>query len=183
MHRIVRIACVQLAPRIGDLSYGREHAAKAVARAASDGAELVVLPELFVSGYVFEDGEEARRCAEPIDGPTVEGWRAQSAREPIAIIGGICELDDAGEVRNSAVVIESGELLAVYRKTHLWDREKLMFEPGEEPPPVVETSFGRVGLAICYDAYFPELMRSLALAGADLIAVPTNNPVMGPELE
>jgi predicted amidohydrolase len=180
---VIRIACAQLAPRIGEPELNRKRATDAIARAASEGASLVLLPELCVSGYVFEDAEEARHCAEPIDGPTVAGWRAQSAREGIAIIGGICELDEEGELRDSAVVIESGELVAVYRKTHLWDREKLMFAPGEEPPPVVDTSFARVGVAICYDSSFPEMMRVLALAGAELIAVPTNNPVLGPELE
>jgi 5-aminopentanamidase len=179
----LRIACAQLAPRIGEPEVGRELAAAAIARAASEGASLVILPELCVSGYVFDDVEEAHRAAETIDGPTVAGWLTQSARERIAIIGGICELDAEGEVRNSAVVIESGELLAVYRKNHLWDREKLFFVPGEEPPPVVETSMARVGVAICYDSFFPETMRLLALNGADLIAVPTNNPVLGPELE
>jgi 5-aminopentanamidase len=179
----MKIACAQLWPRIGELESNRKRAADAIAAAASSGAALIVLPELSVSGYVFEDAAEARRRAEPIDGPTVTGWRQQSAREGIAIIGGICELDEDGEVRNSAVVIESGELLAVYRKTHLWDREKLMFVPGEDAPTVVETSFARVGLMICYDSFFPETMRMLALAGADLILVPANNPVLGPELE
>lgn len=179
----MKIACAQLWPRIGELEPNRKRAADAIAAAASSGAALIVLPELCVSGYVFEDAEEARRAAEPIDGATVAGWRAQSARERIVIIGGICELDEEGEVRNSAVVIESGELLALYRKTHLWDREKLMFVPGEEPPPVVETSLARIGLMICYDSFFPETIRALALAGAELIVVPANNPVLGPELE
>jgi 5-aminopentanamidase len=179
----VRIVCAQLWPRIGELEANRERAAAAVALAAVDGADLVVLPELCVSGYVFEDAGEARRLAEPIDGPTIEGWREQSVRDRIVIIGGVCELDDDGRVRNSAVVIEGGEVLAVYRKAHLWDREKLVFEPGDEPPPVVETSLAKVGVGICYDSQFPEAMRMLALAGAEVIAVPTNNPLLSPELE
>jgi 5-aminopentanamidase len=179
----MKIACAQLWPRIGELEHNRKGATDAIAAAASAGAALIVLPELCVSGYVFEDAAEARRLAEPIDGPTVEGWRDQSARERIAIIGGFCELDGEGEVRNSAVVIESGELLALYRKAHLWDREKLMFVPGEHGPSVVETSFARLGLMICYDSFFPETNRDLALAGADLIVVPANNPVIGRELE
>ncbi len=179
----MKITCAQLWPPIAEPERGRELTADAIARAAADGAALVVLPELCISGYVFEDAQEARRFAEPIDGLTVEAWREQSTREQVAIIGGFCELDEDGEVRNSAVVVESGELLAVYRKIHLWDREKLIFVPGEEPPPVVETSLARVGLAICYDAFFPETMRMLALAGAELITVPMNIPALGPELE
>ena len=66
---------------------------------------------------------------------------------------------------------------AVYRKSHLWDRETLVFTAGDEPPPVIDTPHGRLGVMICYDAEFPEMPRMLALAGADLIAVPTNWPV------
>jgi 5-aminopentanamidase len=183
MSRQVTIACAQLAPRIGDLDGNRERAAGAIARAAAQGAELVVLPELCASGYAFADAGEALSMAEPVDGPTVEGWCSQAAREQLVIVGGLCELDPDGMVRNSAVVIESGELRAVYRKAHLWDREKLLFAPGDRQPPVVQTEVGRVGVAICYDTFFPELMRTLALAGADVIAVPTNSPVLGPPLE
>ena len=179
----MKLSCAQLWPRIGELDSNRRRAASAVSAAASDGAALIVLPELCVSGYVFRDAAEARELAEPIDGPTVEGWREQSVRDEIAIVGGVCELDDDGLIRNSAVLIEAGELLAVYRKIHLWDREKLVFTPGDDPPPVVETSLARVGVGICYDSQFPEAMRMLALAGAEVIAVPTNNPVVGPELE
>ena len=93
------------------------------------------------------------------------------------VIGGFAELGDDGLVYNSAAVIGPAGLLAVYRKTHLWDREKLCFEPGREAAPLVETPFGRIGLAVCYDLYFPELTRGLALAGADLIAVPANLPL------
>ncbi|MGI8573466.1 MAG: nitrilase-related carbon-nitrogen hydrolase [Solirubrobacteraceae bacterium] len=178
----MKLSCAQLWPRIGELDSNRRRAASAVSAAAADGAALIVLPELCVSGYVFRDAGEARELAEPIDGPTVEGWREQSVREEIAIVGGVCELDDDGLIRNSAVLIEAGELLAVYRKLHLWDREKLVFTPGDDPPPVVETSLARVGVGICYDSQFPEAMRMLALAGAEVIAVPTNNPVVGPEL-
>jgi predicted amidohydrolase len=179
----MKIACAQLWPRIGELERNRKQTADAIAAAAAAGAALIVLPELCVSGYVFEDASEARRYAEPLDGPTVTGWRQESAHQGIAIVGGICELDEEGEVRNSAVVIEAGEVLAVYRKTHLWDREKLVFTPGENGPSVVETSFARLGLMICYDSFFPEAIRALALAGAELIVVPANNPVLGPELE
>ncbi len=177
------IACAQLAPRIGDLQSNRAQAQAAVARAAAAGASLVVLPELCTSGYVFADEAEARRLAEPVDGPTVRGWRALAARDQLVIIGGMCELDADGALRNSAVVIDKGELRAVHRKAHLWDREQLFFRAGDCAPPVVPTSCGRVGVAVCYDAFFPEVMRMLALAGADVIAVPMNSPLFGVPLE
>jgi predicted amidohydrolase len=177
------VAVAQLAPCIGDLDGNRERAASAIAGAAEAGAALVVLPELCNSGYVFRDAEEARALAEPVDGPSVQRWRAVAADEGVTVVAGLCELDDEGVVRNSAVVIDGGDLLAVHRKAHLWDREKLCFEPGSSPPAVAQTSAGRVGVAVCYDAFFPEVMRMLSLAGADVIAVPMNAPVLGPPLE
>jgi 5-aminopentanamidase len=177
------IACVQFAPRIGELESNRGRSTEAIARAARDGASLVVLPELTTSGYVFADAGEAQRLAEPVDGLAVQAWRALAAREHLVIVAGLCELDEDGMVRNSAVVIDSGELCAVHRKAHLWDREQLFFRPGDCAPPVVETTVGRVGVAVCYDALFPEVMRMLALAGADVIAVPMNSPLFGTPLE
>jgi predicted amidohydrolase len=175
-----RIACAQLAPVVGDLDGNRERAAAAIAAAAAKGAALVVLPELCTSGYVFADAGEARALAEPADGPTAAAWRELASRHGLVVVGGLCELDDDGALRNSAIVVDRDGLRAVYRKTHLWDREKLIFDAGDEPPPVIETDAGRLALAICYDVCFPELTRGLALAGADIVAVPTNAPVLGP---
>jgi predicted amidohydrolase len=179
----VTLAVAQLAPRIGDPEGNRDRGAAAIVAAADKGAELVVLPELCNSGYVFADAHEARALAEPVTGPSVERWRELAQEHDLVVVAGLCELDDEGVVRNSAVVIDSGELRAIHRKAHLWDREKLCFEPGDVPPPVVETSVGLVGVAVCYDAFFPEVMRALSLAGADVIAVPMNAPVLAPPLE
>ena len=129
------------------------------------------------SGYVFDSVEEARACSEPADGPTVSQWAEDSADYGSVIVGGFAELGEDGALYNSAAVVGPDGLLAVYRKTHLWDREKLWFTPGSKAPPVVETPFGRIGLAVCYDLYFPELTRGLALAGADVIVVPANLPL------
>jgi predicted amidohydrolase len=174
------VACAQLAPQLGDLEGNRARAAAAIEEAAAQGATLVVLPELCTSGYVFADADEARALAEPADGPTAAAWRELATRHSLVIVGGLCEVDEDGALRNSAIVVDRDGLRAVYRKTHLWDREKLIFLAGDEPPPVVETDAGRIGVAVCYDVIFFELLRGLALAGADVIAVPTNAPVLGP---
>jgi predicted amidohydrolase len=176
----VGIACAQLAPRLGDAQGNRDRAVAAIERAARAGAQLVVLPELSVSGYVFADQDEAARLAEPLDGPAVTGWLELSARHGLVIVAGLCELGPP--LSNTAVVIDDGRLLAAYRKTHLWDREQEIFERGSAPPPVLDTSAGRLGVAVCYDAFFPEVMRDLALRGADVIAVPMNSPVIGEPL-
>lgn len=154
----------------------RDRAAEAIERAARTDADLVVLPELCITGYGFADESEARELGEPAEGPTLAQWRELAAAHRMVIIGGFCELDAEGSPRNSALIVDQDGSSRVYRKTHLWDREQLIFLPGTNPPPVVQTSAGRIGIAICYDAFFPEVMRGLSLAGADVIAVPMNSP-------
>lgn len=176
---VIRVACAQLAPVLGDLAGNRMRAADAVRRGADAGAQLVVLPELCTSGYVFRDVDEARGLAEPLDGPAVTTWRELARERELVVVAGVCELRPEGRLGNTAVLIDRGELVQVYRKTHLWDREPDVFDPGSDPPPVLDTSVGRLGLAICYDTFFPEVMRGLALAGAELIAAPMNVPVLG----
>ena len=94
------------------------------------------------------------------------------------IVGGFAELDGS-TLYNSAAVVTRDGVIAVYRKLHLWDFEKELFAPGEETPPVVDTPAGRIGVAICYDLWFPEVARLLALHGAEVMALPTNWPVEG----
>jgi predicted amidohydrolase len=175
----VRLAAAQIGPVLGDRDGNRARVAAAIDEAARRGARLVVAPELCTSGYVFADAAEARAAAEPVSGLSVTGWREQSSALGIVIVAGLCELDDAGELRNTAVVIDAGDVRAVYRKTHLWDAEQLIFARGEEPAPVVDTAAGRIGLGVCYDTVFPEHIRRLALLGADIVAVPMNSPLDG----
>jgi 5-aminopentanamidase len=172
----VKVACQQIAPAVGDLERNRRLTSDAIGAAVAAGAQVVVLPELATSGYVFESAEEARSCAEPADGPTLRSWSREAARGNAVVVGGFCELGDDGLLYNSAAVADATGVMAVYRKIHLWDREQLFFEPGSECAPVVETRFGRIGVQVCYDLNFPEVVRGLALAGADLVVLPTNSP-------
>ncbi|HJS93872.1 MAG TPA: nitrilase-related carbon-nitrogen hydrolase [Solirubrobacteraceae bacterium] len=172
----VIVACCQLEPRIGELQPNRARARAAIVDAAARGARIVVLPELAVSGYVFADVAEARACAEPLDGgPTVGEWTALAREHDLVIVGGVCE-DDGSVLRNTSVIVDRTGVRAAYRKAHLWDRESLFFESGAGRPPVVETEHGRIGTMVCYDLEFPEWVRVAALAGADLLCVPTNWP-------
>jgi predicted amidohydrolase len=93
------------------------------------------------------------------------------------LVAGFAERGVEGRTYNSAAVVAAGGILAVYRKAHLWDREKLYFEPGSQRPPVLDTAHGRIAVMICFDMEFPEWTRAAALAGADLLAVPTNWPL------
>lgn len=172
----VRVACAQIAPVVGDPRGNSLLTRGAVREAVAAGARLVVLPELSTSGYVFESADEARAAAEPADGPTLGGWADEAGRGGAVVVGGFCELGDDGLLYNSAAVVDGSGVVAVYRKLHLWDREHLVFEPGREPAPVIETRVGRIGVGVCYDLNFPEVARGLALAGAELVALPANFP-------
>jgi 5-aminopentanamidase len=175
-NHLVRVAVCQLSLQVGQVAGNRSGALDAAVRAADGGARIIVLPELTPSGYVFASPREARSAAEPADGPTVTQWAELARRRGLIIIGGFSELGDDGRLYNSAVLAGPGGVAAVYRKVHLWDAENDFFTPGSAPPPVVDTEFGRVAVMICYDVEFPEWVRLPALAGADLLAVPTNWP-------
>jgi predicted amidohydrolase/dienelactone hydrolase len=176
------IAVAQLSIAIGEPDANREAAAAAVAEAAAAKARLVVLPELCDSGYVFGDdasqaSAEAGALASPADDSiTLRQWRDLAAEHRLVIVGGFCERGADGRLFNSAAVVDASGTRAVYRKAHLWDKEKLVFTPGDAPPPVVDLGFGRVGVMICYDLEFPEWVRLATLDGADLIAAPVNWP-------
>jgi predicted amidohydrolase len=168
------IVCQQVAPRIADLQANRRLSLSAIADAVASGADVVVLPELVTSGYMFESAEEAAEVAIAPDDPLFEEWAAEAGSA--VVIGGFAERGDDGLTYNSAAVVDASGVIGVYRKVHLWDREKLWFAPGADPPRVFDTPAGRIGVLVCYDVEFPEMPRMLALTGAELICVPTNWP-------
>jgi 5-aminopentanamidase len=92
----------------------------------------------------------------------VSGWARLARAHELVIVGGLCELDAEGVVRNSAVLVDGDGVRAVYRKAHLWDRERLVFAAGSDAPPVVDVAIGRIGVMVCYDLEFPEWVRQTA---------------------
>lgn len=172
----VRVVCQQLAPLVGNLASNVARAQAAVVEAVELGADVVVLPELATSGYVFASAQEAASLAVGADDDLLAAWGRAACGA--VVVGGFCERGADGQLFNSAAVVDATGVRAVYRKTHLWDAEKLVFTPGDAPPPVVETVHGRLGVLICYDLEFPEMTRTLALAGAELLTVPTNWPLV-----
>jgi predicted amidohydrolase len=173
------LAACQVRIDIDDEETTRRAVRDAVAEAAGRGADLVVLPELTLCGAVFRDAEEAQARAEPPSGPAVGLFRELSRQHGIVLVAGFCETSGLELPYNSAVVVDDGELLAVYRKTHLWNTELLHFTPGDVLPPVVATRVGAVAPLICYDLTFPEVVRSVALRGAQVVASPANWPDEG----
>ena len=166
----MRLAVLQFAPRFGEVA---RNLAKVEELLDGIEADVVVLPELFQTGYLFTRREELPRLAEPIDGATFErvhGWaRALDA----AVVYGFAEATPMG-CFNSALIVAPEGLLTHYRKIHLFDREKLWFEPGDLGFPVVDFRGTRLGLMVCFDWRFPEAARSLAFQGAEVIVHPSN---------
>ncbi|CAJ0718963.1 nitrilase family protein [Ralstonia mannitolilytica] len=170
----LKIACLQFNPVFGDVAGNLKRSIAMIEKAADAGARIVVLPELSNTGYVFQSRAEAFELAEPVPhGPSSQAWAEVCARRGLILVAGITERD-GDRLYNSAVVLGPSGTLGVYRKLHLWGDENLYFERGDLGVPVFATPYGRIGVAICYDGWFPETFRLAAVQGADLVCVPTN---------
>ncbi|RJT90468.1 carbon-nitrogen hydrolase [Cryobacterium melibiosiphilum] len=172
----VIVAAPSVRPRIGWLNDNLREASGNIRAAAAAGARLIVLPELATSGYVFASPEEARASSIRADDPRLRALGRHLPSDAIAVVG-FAEVS-GDRLFSSAAVLGRAGVIATYRKTHLWGDEPRFFTAGSSAPPVVSTAVGRIGLAICYDLEFPEVPRSLALAGADVIVAPVNWPVV-----
>lgn len=137
-------------------------------------ADIVVLPELPFTGYYFRDREELLHLAEEVnDSPTVESLKRFCQERSLHIVTGFAE-KAADKVFNSAFLIGPGKIMQVYRKLHLFNTEKAYFDAGDTPLGVVRVGDINVGLMVCFDWVFPEVARTLALKGADIICHPAN---------
>ncbi len=157
----------------------RAHVADQVRAAATAGAKLVVLPELH-GGYYFcqtEDTTQFER-GEPIPGPSTEFYGALAAELGIVLVASLFERRASGLYHNTAVVFETdGRIAGKYRKMHIPDDpgyyEKFYFTPGDLGFTPIDTSVGRLGVLVCWDQWYPEAARLMALAGAELLIYPT----------
>lgn len=170
----VKVACVQMHPRIGDKAANLANSIASIERAAEAGAQLVVLPELVNIGYVFESLKEFFSLAKEIPaGPTCQSWLQVAQRLGVTLVAGIAERE-GDSLYNAAVVIGPVGNIGIFRKVHLWNTENLFFEPANLGFPVFKTPLGRIGVAIRCDIWYPETFRLAALKGADIVCVPTN---------
>jgi N-carbamoylputrescine amidase len=170
----VKVAALQMEPRFGDKDWNVAESLRLADAAAAQGATLMVLPELCNTGYVFESREEAVSLSELVPGgPTTAAWIGKAAELDIHLCAGITEREGRF-LYNSVVVVGPDGFIGKYRKMHLWDKEKYWFAPGNLGFPVFELPFGKIGCRICYDVWFPESTRILALQGADIICDSTN---------
>jgi predicted amidohydrolase len=170
----MRIAAMQMVAQKGDVAANLAMIAEAAAAASAEGAALLVTPELATTAY--GSGDLIRSLAEPADGAQVGKLADMAKRNDIAIVAGFAER--VGElIYNSAAFVAPDGGREIFRKCHLYgDYERGLFAPGDRPPGVFAFGGLKLGILICYDVEFPESVRHLASAGADIIAVPTAQP-------
>jgi predicted amidohydrolase len=166
----MRIGVVQFNPLFGGV--GR-NIAKAISLVRPLKADLWVLPELFATGYQFADASEARVLAEDTEGPTIDTMVRKARELGVWFCGGFPEATE-GRVYNSAFLVGPEGLAGVYRKVHLFGREKELFSPGDRGFEVHDVAGVRVGMMICFDWLFPESARTLMLGGAQVLLHPSN---------
>lgn len=161
---------LQIAPLFGL----KEHNFHVIRSMALDfRADLLVLPELFATGYTFTSSDEVKTLSEPVNGPTARFLMELSALTGAVMVGGFVETEN-GKYYNSCLVTDHEKILGTYRKIHLFNKEKLWFSPGDRLPEVIDIGKAKIGAMICFDWIFPELCRTLALKGAQVIVHPSN---------
>ena len=163
----MKIALVQNKPVFGDK---KGNVASLIARMDSAKADLYILPELCYSGYQFVSTQEAASIADPLDSESLNAFRQASRRLDACVVLGFPEKAGDGRLYNSSLALLPEGREYLYRKTHLFYKERLYFAPGDLGFTLFEFRGAKVGMAICFDWFFPESFRTLALAGADIIA-------------
>ncbi|MQY39129.1 (R)-stereoselective amidase [Streptomyces sp. RB17] len=168
----MRTALLQSSGRPGSIAENLKVLDEAAGRAAAAGAALLAAPEMFLTGYAI--GDDIARLAEPADGDSADAIAELAHRHGLAIVYGYPERDGETVYNSAQLISADGTRLANYRKTHLFGCfERDHFTPGEQPVVQAELNGLTVGLMICYDVEFPENVRAHALAGTDLLVVPT----------
>jgi len=166
----MKVGYVQTSPIFGEKDKNFEQVIKLIGDIKAD---LIVLPELFATGYTFISKKEAELSSEHSDGKTAEFLIELAKKTNAIIVAGFVEKDE-NKIFNSSLIVSHKEVLGTYRKIHLYYKEKLWFSPGNKPLKIYKLKNAKMGVMICFDWFFPETIRSLALLGADIIAHPAN---------
>jgi predicted amidohydrolase len=167
----MRAGFAQFSPEFGNID---ENIDKALSLIEKVDADLIVLPELFSTGYLFISHNEAANLAEEIPaGKTTKALCSIAKKKKIHIVAGIAEVS-LGKLYNSSILVSPSGYVATYRKLHLFNEEKLWFQKGDNCFAVYDIGPCKIGMIICFDWYYPESIRILALKGADMICHAAN---------
>ena len=166
----MKVGYVQTSPIFGEKHKNFEQVYKLIGKTKAD---LVILPELFATGYTFISKSEAVALSEKKDGDTTQFLIELARKTGSIVVAGFAE-KDGDHIYNSSLIVSDDEVVGTYRKIHLYYKEKLWFSPGNKPLKTYDLKGVKIGIMICFDWFFPETIRSLALLGADIIAHPAN---------
>lgn len=175
---MVKVAAIQN-NCVAEVEGNLERAVASIRQAAESGAQIICLQEMFTSLYFCQSEDHVHfELAEPIPGPSTERLCELAAELEVVIVAGMFERRAPGLYHNTAVVIDAdGSIVGIYRKMHIPDDpffyEKFYFTPGDLGFDAFDTRYGRVGVCICWDQWFPEAARLTALAGAEILVYPT----------
>ncbi len=175
----IKVGVVQQAVADNDKATNWENSARRVAELAADGCECILLQELHSTLYFCQNEDtDAFDLAEPIPGPATEYFGALAEKHNIVLVTSLFEKRGSGLYHNTAVVFDrSKEIAGSYRKMHIPDDpgfyEKFYFTPGDTGFTPIDTSIGKLGVLVCWDQWYPEAARLMAMAGADMLFYPT----------
>jgi predicted amidohydrolase len=172
----VKVAAAQMDPKLGKLDANLDKVVSMIDRAAANDVKLVVFPECALTGYMFTSAEEADMVVETIPGPSSDRIVAIAKKNHIYVVYGTLE-KSMSKIHNVAVLVGPEGIIGRYRKIQPPHMGSDHFcEMGADAPRVFKTPIGNLGIMICMDTVFPEHARALALAGVDVLIVPTNTP-------
>jgi predicted amidohydrolase len=170
---LVKVAVAQAHLQVGDVPGNILETVRLINEASKQGAQIVVLPELSNTGYVFNSIDELKNMLK--NDNCLEIWQKESKEKQIIIVAGFAQ-EINNKFYNQSVIIEDGEIKTIYSKIHLFNTEKDYFEEGNKNPEIVNTKYGKLSTIICYDLEIPELVRFVADKGCELLCVPLNWP-------
>ncbi|MDO8056199.1 MAG: nitrilase-related carbon-nitrogen hydrolase [Candidatus Hermodarchaeota archaeon] len=171
----MKVAAAQMHPKFAQPEVNRKILRRVIHKAGADDVDLIVFPELCVSGYNFTSFKQVQAMAEPVpDGPSTLLLQTLAEEYEMIIVAGLAEYEAANQLYNSAVIVGPDGFVGNYRKIHLFDREKKWFTPGQRAPQVWNVSGVILGALVCFDWAFPEASRILMLEGCEILCLPAN---------
>lgn len=168
---MLKVGYFQFRPRFGKIEKNTQ---KVINSLQGVLADLIVLPELPFTGYYFKDRNEVKDLAEnPYNSATVDSLLSLCKNNDFYLVTGFAE-EDRNKYYNSSILLGPEGIINIYRKLHLFNEEKFWFDSGDKPSEISEIRGSNVGMMICFDWIFPEIMRDISLQGADIICHPSN---------